>query len=270
MWTLFWGIWIVSVAVLWHLLRERTIIAIVMPMHTKENVEMWISKTIPQCWIARDLNVYLLSSSNSQITRTDQKKIKQKLLGSRCFKTVSVLDKVYIKSDQDKHPLGPSILFFHALASPSISMHSQWMFWMEPDVLFCPNLKNPWDLLPKHLHPNRWMIGGMMQSHSDPLAPFFSFAEHINGNGLYNLRNDAFSQFMERVQEEFFKNGEARFRNSFDVAIYQVARWTSGFWQWARIRHNFVYSPYIKNLYGGNLTIQEVCEEETLFVHYKQ
>lgn len=113
-----------------------------------------------------------------------------------------------------------------------------------------------------------------MQSHSDPQAPFFSFAEHINGNAIYNLRSDTFLDFLEQVEAEFKIGAESRFLNSFDVAIYQVARWTDGFWRWANIRHNFVYHPFMHNHYNMTLdaTIEDVCmtDPDILMVHKKE
>jgi hypothetical protein len=74
------------------------------------------------------------------------------------------------------------------------------------------------------------------------------------------------------VQAEFGDNGEERFRSSFDVAIFQVARFTNGFWKWARMKHRFTYSIFIQNwYYNGECDVERVCRDngETMFVHAK-
>ena len=258
----------VSIAVYWRLslFDADKNLGVVLPVNSRQDIEDLMRKTWPKCRVKKRTNAYVLMSSNA---RLDTKPFMHLLTSTGCFNHVETVI-ISIKPQHDHHPLGASLMFFGALASPSIMLNNAWMMWIESDVHWC---SQPWLgalLRMVKSQNNWWMMGGIMRSHSDPLAPFYSFAEHINGNALYNLRDDAFMTFMEQVQEEFMVNGTDRFRDSFDIAIYQVARHTDGFWAWSRIKHRFVYSNYILNHYNVPYKLDEACQEPgVLFVHGK-
>lgn len=188
----------------------------------------------------------------------------------KCFRKVQFLmANLPPRSEEDRYPLGSSLMFFRAMELPTLVDGYRYMYWMEADQLPC---KMGW--LDRIYHtainnPGFWMIGSIVRD-GQAITTYYSFADHLNGNSLYRLDDPAFHTFLSRVQEEFVKN-KGRFLSAFDIAIYLVARHTLTFGEYAAIKHRFVYTDFVQNLYRTTVNTTKLClaNPYTFLVHGK-
>lgn len=173
------------------------------------------------------------------------------------------------RSEEDRHPLGSSLMFFKAMELPALVDHYRYMYWMEADQRPCQRgwLSKLYGLAISN--PGFWMIGSILRDGQNA-STYYSFADHINGNALYRLDHDDFHQFLSQVQEEFSKN-KGRFLAAFDIAIYLVARHSLSFKDYAAIKHRFIYTDVLQNVYRTQTNLTLLCgnHPNTYLVHGK-
>ena len=173
------------------------------------------------------------------------------------------------RSEEDRYPLGSSLMFFRAMELPALVDNYRYMYWMEADQRPC---RAGWlDQLYRTAinHPGFWMIGSAIRD-GQQSSTYYSFADHINGNALYRLDDAAFHGFLATVQEEFSKN-KGRFLQAFDIAIYLVARHTLPFAEYAAQKHHFLYTDMLQNVYRTAANVAQLCQAHpsTFLVHGK-
>ena len=253
-------------------------LVVVFPVHTKDADTLL--HNIAEEWGSpcsghnrRQVNGLLLFTTNANrdpaFRRTSSAIIKH-LRKTGCFNSVNSLI-VEVAPEHDWHPFAPSAMFFAAVTSARVLESGAFMFWMEPDVLPCPGRRHWLDAVYRQatLETGRaWMHGSIVRNHTAPEAPFTPYNEHINGNAIYNLRDERFMEFLHEVYDEMVIDS-ARFAHSFDIAIYYVSRHLHGFWSWAAVRHRFRYADWIQNRYNARTNITELCERhpELQLVH---
>lgn len=198
------------------------------------------------------------------------KRMIQDSKAKKCFRKVKFLmANLQAQSEQDKYPLGSSLMFFRAMELPILVDEYRYMYWMEADQQPC---KPGWldRVYNKAIfNPGFWMIGSIMRD-GQSSSTYYSFADHLNGNSLYRLDDPGFHSFLSKVQEEFSKN-KGRFLAAFDIAIYLVARHTLSFTDYTNIKHRFIYTDLLQNVYRTPTNITQLCQtyQTTFLVHGK-
>jgi hypothetical protein len=188
----------------------------------------------------------------------------------KCFNQIRFLmANLPPRSEEDRYPLGSSLMFFRAMELPLLIDNYRYMYWMEADQQPC---RPGWLDQLYHVainHPKFWMIGSTIRD-GQQSNTYYSFADHINGNALYRLDDPKFHNFLSIVQEEFSKN-KGRFLQAFDIAIYLVARHTLPFADYAAQKHHFQYTDILQNVYRTTTNVTQLCHANpsTFLVHGK-
>ena len=207
---------------------------------------------------------------------------------SRCFRRVQ-FESAKLTAEEDKYPIGVSIMFYRILLSESFARRFDYMFWMESDVqvirpLWLDNVYqeamfpghfwvkgsmyrgDQWDGIPED-HPMQWEI----------MQPY---AYHINGVGLYRLGDADFEQFVRHAMKKWPPTSTTSM-NPFDISIWKALQEvvspaagelaTTDNWRiFQRYGHCVLYTNFVWNL-GGNVG-QEVLSrarrsKSTFLIH---
>lgn len=188
----------------------------------------------------------------------------------RCFRSVRFLmANLPPRSEEDRYPLGSSLMFFRAMELPTLLDRYRYMYWMEADQVPC---RAGWLDRLYHVatnHPDFWMLGSIVRD-GQQSNTYYSFADHINGNALYRLDSPSFHSLLATVQEEFIKN-KSKFLAAFDIALYLVPRYTLPFAQYAQIKHHFLYTDLVQNHYRSPANVSQICaaHPNTFLLHGK-
>jgi hypothetical protein len=145
------------------------------------------------------------------------------------------------------------------------------MFWMEPDVF---PLRPNWvdGLVMVASKGDFWISGssylGDGLDSAAAVSDNWNWVGHINGNALYNLRDDAFVEFLRLVIQYEPPN---HFWKPFDVSIWRVLHAFPHAWPvYQRYRSKFVYSNFIHH-WGFHVTGKDfdfsVSRPEVFLVH---
>ena len=177
------------------------------------------------------------------------------------FATVLLPDAVV-----DRHPDGPCAMFWELFSLPKLSAFD-YMFVFEPDVM---PLRAGWAqalhaLLPSPAAPvdDFWVRGSAPQCHGSYAQIEERGDQHINGNALYKLHDDAFAAFRDRVRH-FYPAGMAPgglvdgcstgapFEGGHDNAMFQYLRAAA----------NFDFARSVRRLISYTSVVVNLCEED--------
>lgn len=263
-----WLIWLLALLAWLRYEQERTVLrfhmtesnygkkmVIVMPFAKDsdmllENIVRWKDIVKPSAMNTGrfvDVLLYYHRDALEPQIRSTIEKMTGYLRELRVFNRVEVVS-AGLSGWEDRYPLGPSNMFFKLLIENPVLEEQgySFMFWMEPD---CFPVQPGW--LDKLYHKAvtsgpYWMMGSIRRD-SFKYDPALAYTyEHINGNALYRLDDPNFRAYLEAVYEDFPQKLK-KYLRSFDIAIYLHGR--EDFTQWATIRHHFVYTDLIQNVY---------------------
>lgn len=173
-----------------------------------------------------------------------------------------------LNEKNDKYPLGASKMFFK-LFSMEFMKDYDYLYLMESDNRPCR--ENWLTKMHEFLHPIQpfWMLGSIVRGASEEMGGF-NFADHMNGNALYNIKDEAFLSFLKIVEGEFDRD-PSRYLESYDIAVYKVLmdRTVFSFRQYADLKDKFVYTSFIQNYYRNPINGTELCKrnENTFLIH---
>ena len=199
-------------------------------------------------------------------TDEDHKLIKlaRRILGhhTSCFSRI-FLASTFLTPEEDEYPAGPTNMFFKPFLDADL--HSQFrgsthMFWMEHDVY---PLRSGWldALLTEAGRGDFWISGSVYLGDGlDNVAASpsnWNWVGHINGNALYNLKDEDFVEFMRLTIQYEPPN---HFWKPFDVSMWRVLHAFPYCWPiYQRYRSKFVFSDFI-NHWGFHVTDKDVAE----------
>lgn len=254
---------------------------VIMPFHprqlenVKDNLKLW-SHYAP-CNKDSTLQgigfIFYVSSNKSTIANVE--KFESELFESaetymRCFKFFSI-EYAGLSGDDNGYLLGSRLMFEKMIKKkinfgPNKPSH---VFYMEPD---CKPIRSGWLGALNNLivEPNApfWMKGSLFRGLDGIINHNNLYNRiHINGNAIYNLFDESFSNFFINVVRRVIK---AKFHDNgaYDTDIFRVLLWRNAQYT-APFFHMFQWSDFIQNHWHSEYSLKEILENSpnTFFIH---
>ncbi|KAJ3087556.1 hypothetical protein HK102_010777 [Quaeritorhiza haematococci] len=186
---------------------------------------------------------------------------------AQCFKNVRFAN-AGLSEEEDAYPLGASRMFFRIFGLRSVASSYDSFYYMEPDNIPC---RPYWldRLYEESIIPGDFWVRGSVIRDGNPMAEVASYAEHINGNAFYQLRDGQFVEFIKRVEAAFWED-TAAYIDSYDIALY-LLRKDRKFYSWAEYTstlHLWQYTSTVQNWYRTFVNATELCNAETPHLTY--
>lgn len=189
----------------------------------------------------------------------------------KCFADVEWVEEL-LSPSEDVYPIGPNVMFGKMLRFTNEAKYG-YIFYMEPDVR---PIRSGW--LTKLSHacawPNSffWMKGSVFRG----MEPWFrAFIEkkadrlsillHINGNAIYNVRDNEFRSFYFQKVLPF--NGKKL--NGYDQAFFDYLFYSGNTRDLARFHHLFKSDDFIQNMWHTKYDLKTFTRHfpETFLIH---
>ena len=186
------------------------------------------------------------------------------------FKEISVAF-ANLEGNSDSYLKG-SRLMFERILSKEIDFGStppDIVFYMEPD---CIPIRSYWlATLAAEANYNPkspfWVKGSIFRGDFDVISNDKLYNRiHINGNSLYNLSDERFSDFYFQGVRPFISS---KFNEgAYDTDIYKLLLWSNARYT-AKFFHKFHYSDFIQNYWHSNYSISEILNNcpNTVMIH---
>lgn len=254
---------------------------VIMPFHprqleeVKDNLNIWSQQFLCE----KDIKlkgigfIFYVSSSKTDIPDVNQFEMElfdASKSGMDCFRFVSIIYANLVGEDDGY--LKGSRLMFEKMIKKEIDFGPEppsHIFYMEPD---CRPIRPNWlTALNNHIiAPNAefWMKGSLFRGSFDVILNNAIYNHvHINGNAIYNISDEGFSEFYFKVAKMIV---ETQLHNScaYDTDIYRALLWNNSKYT-AHFFHMFQYSDFIQNHWHSEYSLNEILETSpnTYFIH---
>jgi hypothetical protein len=189
---------------------------------------------------------------------------------SRCFASLQFLN-AGLSDAEDVYPLAAARMFFRLFKSKRLAQYKT-MYYMEPDNLPC---RAGWLTAlgrESHVPGGFWVRGSILRDGIEDTGRY-PYAAHINGNALYAIGDQAFREFLSKVEESFWARPND-FLGGYDVALHTL-RTDRSFMTWIEYTqtvHLFQYTELVQNLFRTKGNASDICRSfsSTYFIHGRE
>jgi hypothetical protein len=253
--------------------KSNKLTNLIIPFHikqlsiVKENIIKW-GKYLPCLTTSNQTQLpkitFFVSFSNEKSFPTH---LKNTLLDLKdyftCFSNKDNIDIVLYKMENknDKHLLGARLMFEYLLAKRDVLFRNvKYIFYMEPDTR--PIRSNWLMAIEKEIGETNFWIKGSYYLGSPEFIDinkiFLRF--HINGNAIYNIGDEEFSNFYFNNLRPYIQRHNDSFY-AYDVDFFEYIFDKDNYRKVQNIIHNFVTTEVILNLWHNKYNVTEVRKQ---------
>eukprot|EP00002_Diphylleia_rotans_P035900 TRINITY_DN786_c1_g2_i6.p1 TRINITY_DN786_c1_g2~~TRINITY_DN786_c1_g2_i6.p1 ORF type:complete len:289 (-),score=33.54 TRINITY_DN786_c1_g2_i6:311-1177(-) len=185
----------------------------------------------------------------------------------QCFAGVNV-HYITLRGQDDEYPRGSRLMFEHMLRGAIPMQRPHYLMFMEPD---CRPVRPAWlaqiDALTRWPNPDFWIRGSVYMGYYKYVPSVRSYYFHINGNGLFNMRDPRFPRFYFQVVQDFINSTNQE--NPYDIEIFR-AMWEKHNWGLSRLVYpKLLFSDAIFNMWHTHYSRKAMIDthENLVIIH---
>lgn len=228
------------------------------------NHEDYFNKKMPKIiFYVGYLHENTVKNLNSQLERL--------LPNLRCFSNRDKIEVVKFKfnKNNNKHVLGARLMFEFMLAKKHrLFKNSSYIFYMEPDTR---PVRSGWlNALQDEIYKSTfWVKGAIFRGFYElKINKYLPNKYHINGNAIYNIGDEKFSEFyfgMLRPFVERHNDSVTAYDTDFSEFLFDIDNYD----YMRTILHNFVLTETIQNLWMQNYSVRKIrmSHPRTFLIH---